>query len=204
MGNTRTTAGDFPAFRIEAGIAPRLQDAAAGLYLRHFGAQVLPFPVPAARAERFIRAAMQPRMVLAALDGGGGLIGLLGLRDAGGGFLGMTADARAALGAFAGVTGALMPLFRPGPATADMVIDGLAIADRWQRRGVGRALLAHALADAARRGYPGLRAEVALRNRAALRFYEAAGFSPQGSHRIGWPWSASWLGRAAVMRRDVP
>ncbi|MFN3525696.1 MAG: GNAT family N-acetyltransferase [Paracoccus sp. (in: a-proteobacteria)] len=122
---------------------------------------------------------------IVAVDKAGRLAGVMGLRDAAGGFW--------------------QPLRRPGwmllfracPPTADLVIDGIVAARL--RGGAGRALIAAGLAEAGRRGHPGLRAEVQTRNRAALNFYRALGFVEVARGRYGWPWG----GTVAVMRLPV-
>ncbi|WP_196053682.1 GNAT family N-acetyltransferase [Paracoccus lichenicola] len=112
------------------------------------------------------------------------LAGVAGFRDGDGGFL------------------AEMPmlarlLFRPAPATPDLVIDGIVVDGL--RDGTGRALVEAAAGIARRSGRPGLRAEVALRNRPAMAFHAATGFAEIGRGRYGWPWS----GPVAILRRPL-
>lgn len=145
---------------------------AADLWRAHFGSSVWPRRVSAAHG-------------LVALDATGAVTGVMGLRDGAGGF---------ALG---------HPptpgwLFRAAPPTADLVIDGLAVAGL--RQGSGRALVAGAVRVALEAGRPGLRAEVRARNRVALAFYGALGFTPEGCGRYGLPWS----GRIYLLRLAVP
>ncbi|MEF9602570.1 GNAT family N-acetyltransferase, partial [Paracoccus sp. PXZ] len=73
--------------RIQRGIPPDLRNAAAALYWRHFGAQILPWPATARQGVALIRAAMRPERALVALAPSGRLVGIAGLREAGGGFL---------------------------------------------------------------------------------------------------------------------
>nr|WP_241865448.1 GNAT family N-acetyltransferase [Paracoccus salsus] len=120
---------------------------------------------------------------IAALDAAGGVAGIAGLRDAGGGFLvSMPWLARLA--------------FRPAPPTTDLVIDGIVV--RTVRRGTGRALIAAADAHARAHGHTGLRAEVEASNRVALAFYLRLGFVEMHRGRFGWPWS----GQVLILRRD--
>lgn len=120
-----------------------------------------------------------------AVDTAGRLAGVMGLRDAAGGFW----QPRRGQG--------LTLLFRACPPTADLVIDGIVAARL--RGGAGRALIAAGLAYAGRCGHPGLRAEVQTRNRPALDFYRALGFVEVARGRYGWPWG----GTIAVMRLPV-
>lgn len=139
--------------------APLLPDAAA-LWRAHFGRGGWPRRVDAGHG-------------LVALDAAGAVAGVMGLRDAAGGFAEADAGWRGLL-------------FRAAPATGDLVIDGLAV--RLPRRGVGAALVARARVLARDAARPGLRAEVRARNRDALAFYADQGFQPQAVGRYGLPW----------------
>lgn len=147
---------------------------AAGLWWAAFGP-----PLARGKSPR-----MRPENAIVALDGAGGVKGVIGLRNAQGGF-----PARAPLAA--------RIAFRAAPSTADLVVDGIVV--RHTRRGVGRDLLSAAAALAGRQGHPGLRAEVHAANRPALAFYEALGFYETGRGRFGWPWS----GPVILLRRAV-
>lgn len=145
--------------------------AAAALWWRSFG---IGPGVPAASAERGV----------VAIDADGGLAGVMGLRDADGGFMPVG-------------RGLARILYRPAPPTADLVIDGIVAAPR--RQGVGHALIAEAERITRRRGRCGLRAEVQLRNAAARAFYARLGFLEERRGRFGWPWS----GRVVVLRKPL-
>ncbi|MDO5705884.1 MAG: GNAT family N-acetyltransferase [Paracoccus sp. (in: a-proteobacteria)] len=123
---------------------------------------------------------------LVAVDGGR-VVGVTGLRDAGGGFLQVSPDL-------------LAPLFRAAPPTADLVIDGIMVDPMLRRGGVGCAMIGLAARLAAERGHSGLRAEVALRNDGAVAFWRAMGFAETARGRFGWPWG----GQVLVMRRAGP
>lgn len=176
---------------IRRGVPDELRQAAAVLYWRHFGAQLLPLPVAPRRGIALIRAAMRPQQALVALSPSGELLGLAGLRDAGGGFLDPAPDSFVAVWGQAGgrLRHLAAALYRPGAATADLVLDGLAIHPLWRRQGIARALV-HAATDHARaRGHAGLRAEVEARNQAGLAAWRALGFQPLPRQRLGWPWA---------------
>lgn len=176
---------------IRLGIPDGLQPAAAALYWRHFGTQILPLPVPQRHGIALVRAAMRPGQALVALSPGGELLGLAGLRDANGGFL------DPAPGGFVAVWGPAggrlrhlsTRLYRAGGATADLVLDGLAVAPQWRRQGIARALVQAALDQARARGHTALRVEVEARNHAGLAAWRALGFQPLPRQRLGWPWS---------------
>lgn len=122
--------------------------------------------------------------IVAQAEGDGRVLGVAGLRDGSGGFAAQTPPP-------------IGLMFRAAPPTADLVLDG--IVARHPRQGIGRALVAAALARARETGHPGLRAEVEARNRAACAFYGRLGFQEVGRGRYGWPWS----GQVLVLRRPV-
>lgn len=115
---------------------------------------------------------------------GGDVVGVMGLRDAGGGFLSAT-PLIARL------------LFRAAPPSDDLVIDGIAVSQ--PRQGTGAALLDHALARARAQGREAVRAEVRAGNHAAVAFWQAMGFVEVARGRYGWPWS----GQVLILRRPV-
>lgn len=125
-----------------------------------------------------------PARGVVAIDGQGRLAGVMGLRDADGGFL-------------LSQPLSVRWLYRAAPPTVDLVIDG--IVARKCRSGTGRALLTEGIARARQVGRPGLRAEVMARNTSAIAFYLALGFSEIARGRYGWPWT----GQVVVMRRAV-
>lgn len=157
--------------RVACPIPPDLLPAAAALWWAHFGM--------GPRRARF-----RGDRGVVAVDEAGRVLGVAGLRDAGGGF--------APQGA-----GLLTPLFRAAPPTADLVIDGIAVAR--PRQGVGAQLLMAAMAQARAHARPGLRAEVRAANGAARAFYAALGFEEEGRGRYGLPW---W-GQVVILRRDA-
>lgn len=177
---------------IHQGVPEALRPAAAALYWRHFGAQILPMPVAARHGVALIRTAMQPEQALVALSPAGDLLGILGLRDARGGFLD---PARHSFVAVWGPAGGRLrhlstALCRPGGTTGDLVLDGLAVPPRWRRQGIARALVGAAAELARSRGHAGLRAEVAADNHTALSAWRALGFVALHRQRQGWPWTA--------------
>jgi ribosomal-protein-alanine N-acetyltransferase len=62
-------------------------------------------------------------------------------------------------------------------------VNNFAVHPAWRRRGVGRALLAHVLAEATRLGAPRATLEVRTSNHAAIAMYEASGFVRAGVRR---------------------
>lgn len=126
---------------------------------------------------------IRPENTLVAIGRDGVLAGVMGLRDSRGGFL-----AKAPACAI---------LYRPAPATEDLIVDGIVVSDR--RRGIGQALLSEGVRRARANHHLGLRAEVQARNHAARAFYAANGFHEVSKGWFGWPWS----GKVLILRRAV-
>jgi putative acetyltransferase len=71
----------------------------------------------------------------------------------------------------------------PCPGSAHVCVLGIAVDPAWRRRGLGRALLTAALAQAAAAGYRKATLTAFAGNEGALRFYEACGFVREGLRR---------------------
>jgi ribosomal protein S18 acetylase RimI-like enzyme len=66
----------------------------------------------------------------------------------------------------------------PAPPARSLYVDALAVAEDVRRRGVARALLAHAEELARARGLAGVALDTGLQNEAARALYVAVGFEP--------------------------
>ena len=64
-----------------------------------------------------------------------------------------------------------------------VMVTGIAVSPAFQRRGVGRALIDAAAAEARRRGARRLTLRVLAPNENARRLYESAGFAVEGIQR---------------------
>lgn len=191
----------LPAIRIRRALALAQAEDAAALYWQAFGRQILPLPVRAAKGQALLRRCLHPyRAISAQVDGA--LIGLIGLRDAKGGLFGpRPQDIRAVWGGpYGRALAAASGLYKGGPDSDELVIDGIVVAPAWRGRGIGAALVRAAMTEAETRDFPGLRAEVAPGNLAGLALYQSLGFSQIGQARIGWPWSRGQSSRALIMR----
>ncbi|SMO76790.1 GNAT family N-acetyltransferase [Paracoccus laeviglucosivorans] len=187
--------------RIDQGVPPHLQGAAARLYWRGFGAALQPMPTRPRQGVALVAALMQPGRALIALGPQGGLVGIAGLRGVEGGFLGDgTGGFVAAFGPARGRLRHLAThLHRGGVTTDDMILDGLVVRAGWRGRGIARALVDAAASQAGRLGHPALLAEVMADNPEALAAWQAMGFQPIGRQRQGWPWHAP----AHLLRRAL-
>ncbi len=167
---------------IRRGLPLRLRHDAARLIWAGFGGQIAPGLERRAGVAR-IRRGLRHGRVIVALDASGALVGLTGLRGSHGGVVELAPPrSRARRVAQRVVTLMTRPLVG---ATDDLVLDCLIVAPGWRGRGVAAALIGAALAEAARRGHPGLRAEVARGNTPALRAYARAGLTGQQRWRPG-------------------
>lgn len=162
--------------RILGPIPPQALPEAARLWRGHFGGHF--------GGRLTGQGGYDPTRGLVALDGRDRVLGVMGLRDAQGGFWRQDGGWRDWL-------------YRPAPPTGDLVIDGITVIDR--RMGLGRALVQGALALAGQGGFAGLRAEVRSSNPGALDFYRALGFGLECRGRYGLPW---W-GQVHVLHRDI-
>src|SRR5699024_10390166 len=93
------------------------------------------------------------------------------------------------------VAGVRLRLWRAGPATEDLILDGLVVHPRARRQGIARLLIRADLDEAARYGHPGLQVEVMAGNHAARALYAGKGFVRIGRYRP-LPWRV-----ALVLRR---
>ncbi|PZO63730.1 MAG: hypothetical protein DI498_12900 [Paracoccus denitrificans] len=152
-----------PTFALIHGLPMSLRRDAANLIWGTFGPSIRRRVSDRAGVALVRRTLVRDR-IIAAVDASGRLVGLTGLR---------------------GVEGGLIDLPSRGVwrsfwtrRTTDMVLDSLVVTAGMRGGGVGRALIDAALTVAAARGYPGLRAEVARKNHAAIGLYRSAGFVP--------------------------
>lgn len=167
-----------PDIRILAGLPLHHRARAAALIWAAFGGSIAP-GVGLRAGHALVRRSLRRERVLAAVDGSGALLGVVGLRGPGGGLLdpGRALARPIANPLWLRLGRAVVRLRdgRPG-TTADLVLDALVTDPARHRQGVARALIRAAAAQAARAGHPALRAEVAPSNRAALRLYASLGF----------------------------
>jgi ribosomal protein S18 acetylase RimI-like enzyme len=95
-------------------------------------------------------------------------------------------------------------LVSPHPPEGTLYVDALAVEPRFRRRGIARALLAHAEHEAAGAGFGGVSLDTGLRNDAARALYAAAGYEERETRRapsrtvaiaVGGPGFVSYLKR---------
>ncbi|MFI0396586.1 GNAT family N-acetyltransferase [Paracoccus jiaweipingae] len=186
--------GKVPQWGVRQGCAAAARAVVAGLYWRHVLRPALGRLASDRAGRALVRRGLDARQLLVAQGADGAVLGCCGLRDARGGAVRLDGAALRRIWGRGGLwRGLALALWPAGPATADLVVDGLAVCPSWRRRGVAQALLRAALAEAARRGHPGLQVELAAGNLAALALYRRMGFTPR--RRLRWR-------RVLVLRRD--
>lgn len=180
-------------WQIGLGLGPDEDLAAAALWWRGMGREVFG-PLPARYGIEWARESLCADAALVARDRAGRLVGLAGLRGRSGGLLGAFSGRR---GVISRVAGLRLWLWRAGPATADLILDGLVVHPRARRQGIARLLIRAALKEATKHGHPGLQVEVMASNHAARVLYAGEGFSDIARYRP-LPWR-----RAIVLRRSL-
>jgi putative acetyltransferase len=91
----------------------------------------------------------------------------------------------------------------PHPASAHVADLGLMVAGGWRRRGIGRALLAEAVAWAKASAVRKLELHVFPHNEPAIRLYESFGFVREGYRKAHYRRGAEYVD-AILMAYEVP
>jgi len=93
----------------------------------------------------------------------------------------------------------LMGTSRPEPHTA--LVEAVAVLPERRGRGVGRRMMAEALAEARRAGRRRVGLYVVEGNEPAVRLYTSLGFQVQRAHRVVW--TRPWFGARRVLYMTV-
>jgi ribosomal protein S18 acetylase RimI-like enzyme len=161
---------------------------AAALYLEAFGAKIGPVLGRGDRARAFLADCIDPgQAVVAASRDGRTLLGVAGLRDASGAFMGGgMAELMRHYGAVGGpIRGLILSVLERGAAPGILQMDGICVASAARGQGVGSALLHAAAAEARVRGARELRLEVVDTNPRAAALYARLGFREVTRSGIG-------------------
>lgn len=166
------------SYRITRGLTHGQRGAAARLYWQAFGSKLGRVMGPAPRAIGFIEKVLCPEHVLAAVDAGGQVLGVVGFRTWAGSFVGGShTDLVAHYGRFGGLwRGACLSVIARDLLPGELVVDGLVV--RSDRRGerIGAALMRALLDEARARGYTEVRLDVIGENIRARALYDRLGF----------------------------
>ncbi|MEY4698154.1 MAG: hypothetical protein RIT14_2582 [Pseudomonadota bacterium] len=175
------------AVTLRAGLPDGLRHQAAAIYWQAFGGKLGRVLGPEAVALRFLDRVMRADHCIAALDGAGQLLGLVGFKTAEGSFAGGGAgDLRAVYGRWGGAwRGAALRALGQEVDDARFLIDGICVAPSAQGQGIGRALIEAVCAEGRLRGFGAVRLDVADSNLRARALYERAGFVLDGTAAIG-------------------
>ncbi len=172
---------------IAAGLPERLVPEAARLYWDAFRGKLGRALGPEARAIAYLERVIDPARAIVALGPGERLLGLVGTKTAAGAFVGGGwSDLRAVYGALgAAWRSALLALLARPVEPGRLLLDGIAVVEGARGQGIGGALLAAAIAEAARLGLREVRLDVIDENPRAMALYARLGFRPAGRTRTG-------------------
>lgn len=192
--------------RIVQGFPPDQRDEVARLFWEAFSSKLGRVLSPRERALAFLRAALRPDFALSAIDPGGRVCGVAGLKSPAGGLVAADfADLARAYGPAGAIWRApLLELTeRPAPP-GRLLLDGLFVASALRGQGIGTRLIEAALAEAAARGCTELRLEVTEGNPRARALYARLGFVAVRDRPMGLLRPILGVRRATIMARPAP
>ena len=168
--------------RLHQGLTAAQRHEAAALYWRAFGAKLGRVMGPEAKALAFIERVIDPGHVIAAVDGRGHVLGVIGFRTAKGAFVGGDrADLRAVYGRFGAFwRGVALQALAQDLARETLCVDGFVVAEPLRGQGLGAALIEALCAEAQARGYRIVRLDVVDENLRARALYDRLGFAVTG------------------------
>ena len=152
---------------------------AAALYLAAFGGKIGPVLGRGDRARTFLADCINPAQALAAASRDGAqLLGVAGMRDQSGAFMGGGMEELSRhYGTVGGlIRGLTLSVLEREAAPGILQMDGICVAESARGRGVGTALLRAMAAEARSRGAHELRLEVIDTNPRAQALYARTGF----------------------------
>lgn len=191
------------ATRIVQGFPPDRRDEVARLFWDAFSEKLGRVLAPRERALAFLRAALRPEFALSAIDPGGRVCGVAGLKSPAGGLVAADfADLARAYGPAGALWRApLLELTERPASPGQLVLDGLFVAADLRGQGIGTRLIEAALAEAAARGCAEVRLEVTEGNARARALYARLGFVALGDRPMGVLRPILGVRRATVMAR---
>lgn len=174
-------------YRLQLGLPPDLRAGAAQLYWQAFGSKLGLVLGPRARALRYLDRVMRPDHVIIALSEDNRLLGLAGFKTPSGSFAaGGARDMAAVYGRFGALwRHQLLSWLADEVDNENFLLDGLCVAEECRGAGVGSALMGAIAAEAALRGYYGVRLEVIDSNQRAQALYQRLGYFETRRHGIG-------------------
>lgn len=182
-----------------------LRAQAVALYWQAFGSKLGRVLGPDLRAQAYLMRVIRPDHCLCALSDDGQLLGIAGFKSPRGSFAGGdAADLRAVYGAVGSAwRSALLGLLQRDVDNDRFLIDGICVARDSRGHGIGSALVAALIDEAALRGYGAIRLEVIDTNIRARALYERMGFDAAQSETLGPLRHIFGFSRAITMVRPV-
>ena len=190
---------------IRQGFAEADRAEVAALYWQAFGQKLGRVLRPEPKALAFVARVMRADHTLAAYDAAGRLLGVAGFKSPHGAFVGgRPGDLHAVYGWWGGQWRAIfLNLLSREVENTRFLMDGLFVREDCRGMGVGSALLAAVVAEAARRGYAEVRLDVVDSNPRARALYERHGFRALFVARLGPLRHVFGFGTATAMVRRV-
>ncbi|RYH10573.1 GNAT family N-acetyltransferase [Tropicimonas sp. IMCC6043] len=173
--------------KIEAGFPEADRLRVAALFWEAFSGKLGRLLAPEDKALRFIASALNSDHALCAVSGEGVLLGVAGFKTATGGLItagfGDMARVYGLLGA--AWRGPLLDLLDRPLGDGQLLMDGIFVTCAARGQGIGSALIAAVMAEAARRGMAEVRLDVVDSNPRARALYERIGFTPTEQKELG-------------------
>jgi len=170
------------------GFAPQHRAEVTDLYLDAFGPKLARFLGRGARIRDFVHETLNANFAVVAIDTQTGrVVGVAGFRTEQGGLTErFGARLHGHYGPFGGFwRGLILNLLQTQERSDKLLVDGIAVAERYRGSGIGTALL-HALdVKAAALGKQGIRLDVIDENRRAQALYARHGYTVTDAHDIG-------------------
>lgn len=175
------------AFEISSGFDAHERPIIAALYWQAFGFKLGRVLGPDARAQEFLRAAIDPAFALVARRSGGQILGIAGFKTAEGALVGGDfKDLQAVYGTWGAFwRGLTLSVVEREVAPDVLLMDGICVHENARGLGVGTALLEAVKSKALAMGKPAVRLDVIDSNPRAKALYLREGFIPQGVERTG-------------------
>ena len=189
---------------IQRGLSPELVSSAANLFLTALGEKFVPILGNEANATALVESSIVSTSCLSAVENGK-LLGVLAIQTNKQSFLDPDfKDLRAHYGIVGGIIRAAgLTLLQHSPKPKELYIEGIAVTDFEQGKGVGTKLFDELMIFARSQGFERVTLQVIDTNPRALKLYERFGFTIEKRSKvwpvnrmIGWHFSESiFMGR---------
>ncbi len=186
---------------IQKGLPPELVGSASELFLSALAEKLVPILGDDSRAAEFIKSSIVVSSCFSALEDNK-LLGILAIQTENHNFLNPSfKNLSAHYGFWRAITkGVALQLLQHKPKPKELYVEGIAVFDFAQGKGVGTKLIEELMSFARTQGFKNITLEVIDTNQRALQLYERLGFSIQKRSKIwpvnkiiGWPFNETIL-----------